>query len=75
MVEDLLDGQSFGRFQLKHLRDEILGAAAKLDTIRESVVAQTNLVVGGLDVTCFEGRASNQQSVSYHSEAPDVHLV
>ena len=72
---DVVNSGTLGWVIVKYLRDEVSGTVSDSDVLREVICVHSDSLVGCLDVRCLEGGLTDNQSVDYDSDRPDVDLV
>lgn len=72
--QQLIDGGPIRWVEFEHLHHELLGHIRDL-RVGKAVIANLDLLVGGLDLVGFEGRLPEQQGVGDDPQTPDVDLV
>jgi hypothetical protein len=75
MPLDVINSRSFGRVIIQNAGDQVSSLRGDLGIVWEAVLVTSDSLVGCLDVVSFKWGFTDNESVNYHSQRPDVHFI
>lgn len=75
MLKKLLDSRSFEWISLQDRLDHVFGLSRNSNVFRKWICIHSDSLISWLDIVGLKRRFSNQESIGYDTQGPDVHFI